>query len=236
MKKTKKIHFSLKHSKSLSLVTGLSVLTLAACSNNNQNNKASEYTDLNQCISDNPNQIQLCEAAYETALKKSEAEAPRYTTKKECQEKFGNLNCEEITTHSTTTNNNQVNQPTQENHWFIPLMSGFLLSQGLNHFKNTQPLYTSYAPSSPMYNRLGIFNHQQHFQSIPNHYYQSSNSSNYYGGSNYSSSYSSHSSRYHSNTYTSPTTHIKTRTISRGGFGSGMAVRSNSSHHSSWGG
>lgn len=182
------------------LAVAIATATLVACSSQRD---AMAYKDVEQCIRDNPSLESQCRAAYQEALGKSAKSGPKYRTQSDCESEFGGNNCVPY-----DGSNGQ--------HWFMPMMAGFMLSRMLDrNGYYSAPLYTSYSRYSPAYNRWTTVDGEL------------------FGSRRYGSM------RVDGDAFKSKP--AVTRTISRGGFGSTVVAKSSwggrsSSFRGGWGG
>jgi uncharacterized protein YgiB involved in biofilm formation len=113
--------------------------TLLGCSDDSQEEQV--YRDVNDCISDNPDQTQECEVAYKQAIEESVKSGPKYSSMAACIADFGENNC-----------NSYSNQSNQS--FFMPFMAGYVVSSLLDNRRyRSAPLYTSFSRSSPAYGK-----------------------------------------------------------------------------------
>ncbi len=129
MKRSSNINiFRMKKSRSTFLLRPLYlgvVASLAACGSNTQEAKVIKNPE--QCVEETTLTIQECEVAYKKALEESERVAPKYSNQRECEAEFGYRNCGQQTSSG----------------FFMPLMTGFLLSELLNSGRrHYNPVYT----------------------------------------------------------------------------------------------
>ncbi len=179
------------------LAVSVAAAVLVACSDGGE--EAVVYSDIADCISKNPDQVDVCESAYNDAVNVAQESGPKYTSLEACTYDFGNRNCVPY-------------QADSGQNWFIPAVAGFMLAEVIDEVGDaferrryrSAPLYTSYSRYSPFYGQ---------WSSVDGHTYGTSR----YGKIKVSD-----------NAF-KPKPKI-TRTISRGGFGSTVAAKSN------WGG
>jgi uncharacterized protein YgiB involved in biofilm formation len=112
--------------------------TLIGCSDNSQ--EAQVFTSADECISNNPDQVEQCQLAYKEAVDEAVKSGPKYSNVDACAADFGAQNCA-----SYTSSNNQS--------FFMPLMAGYMLSSLVNGGYRSAPLYTSYSRYSPAYGK-----------------------------------------------------------------------------------
>ena len=143
MKRSRSINLARMRKSPIDVAKPLSVAvaaaTLASCGGSTQRSEV--YMDADHCKQDNPGLEQQCEAAYLEALEVAADSGPKYGSEYQCEKDFGNHNC-----HSYTSGSNN---------WFVPLMAGYMFAKvtdGMNYYRGA-PLYTSYSPYSPYYNR-----------------------------------------------------------------------------------
>lgn len=123
------------------IVVSVAAATLVACSSGGEQGVV--YSDVSDCISQNPEQTETCQAAYNEALNKASESGPKYSTLESCTYEFGERNCV------------PYQAPTGQN-WFVPAMAGFILANVIDDISDrrryqTAPLYTSYSRHSPFY-------------------------------------------------------------------------------------
>lgn len=182
------------------LALAITAASLASCGGSTKESQV--YSDVEHCSTENPGLEQQCEMAYLEALDVAADSGPKYRSEYDCEKDFGNHNCH---AYQSTSNNN----------WFVPLMAGFMfakLTDNHNYYRGA-PLYTSYSPYSPYYNRWTTVDGWD------------------YGHRRYGSIRTSKKAF-------EPKPKV-TKTISRGGFGSKVAAKSSwggSSSKGSWGG
>lgn len=167
----------------------------------NNDMEAKVYKDISQCIQDHPDMAEQCTTAYEDAQRIARESGPKYRSQSECETDFGVNNCNAY----QSGNNN----------WFIPLVGGYVLAEVIDEigdamerkhkrYYHSSPVFTSYAYGSPMYGQW------------------TSVSGRTYGKAQYGKV------KVGKDVF-KPQPKV-TRTISRGGFGSKVAAKSN------WGG
>ncbi len=87
------------------------------------------YRDKSACINENPSFEAQCIEAYEKALVGSEASAPKYTSRYNCESEFGYNRC------IRSSNDN----------WFMPALAGFMLAKAFNtngyNYRQSAPVY-----------------------------------------------------------------------------------------------
>ncbi|MDC4168015.1 hypothetical protein DA099_05720 [Photobacterium damselae] len=142
MKRSKKVVYaSMKKSwvpKSLTTIT-MASFALTGCTDNDQ--PATIYQTLDDCISDNPDIVEQCKSAYQYALEEAERTAPKYKTDSDCMAEFGIDTCIKAPNHD----------------WFMPAMAGFMFARALNNTTTShyysQPMFRSHYPTSVFYDR-----------------------------------------------------------------------------------
>ena len=138
MKKTKKISLSLMRKQSsfnsklsplMLAVSGASLL-LASCSSGKE--EAYIANSAKDCADNSELTLQQCNIAYKEALAESAKTAPRYESKRLCEDEFGDRMCQQAP-------NSNV---------FMPLMAGFLIGNALGgSSRNYNPVYSYYGSS-----------------------------------------------------------------------------------------
>ena len=205
MKRTQSINLSVmrKAPKSFTfkpLAFAITAGTLVGCSDDTQESQV--FRTVDDCARGNPGQEEQCQLAYKDAVNEALNSGPKYSNMPACLEDFGQNNC-----NTYVSGNNQS--------FFMPLMTGFMISSVLNNASRYRPapLYTSYSRFSPAYGQ---------WTSTDGRLFGSSNNAKVrVDGAAFK-----------------PKPAIK-RTMKRGGFGSTVAAKSNfggKSSRSSWGG
>ncbi len=119
------------------LAIGIAALFVSGCGDREE---AKIYTSLEDCTNDNPDAIDRCESAYQTALDEAARTGPRYNSEYDCEYEFGANQCRQYSNNSGS--------------FFMPFMAGFMVSRLLSpNPYYAQPLYTSYSPYSPYRSR-----------------------------------------------------------------------------------
>ena len=111
---------------SLTLVAG--GVLLAGCSDPEP--EVYYYSSLDDCKSANPQNIQLCESAYQEALREAQANGPKFDTMANCEGAYGPNVC----------------YRSPGNSWFMPALTGFVLARALDGRDRgyySQPRYPS---------------------------------------------------------------------------------------------
>lgn len=91
-------------------------LALGGCGGNDRT-EAEIYRTLEACKDANPEQEQICETAYRTALEAAAQTAPRYANRADCAAEFGDCVAAESE---------------RGNSWFMPAVAGFMVAQALD--------------------------------------------------------------------------------------------------------
>lgn len=137
-KRSEKIDLSRmrKHFMPKPLALGIASVFLTACADDRQ--EAAVYTSIQDCVDNNPEFGQQCEAAYQDALREAERTGPKYGSQRDCEYEFGSNQCRYVETGSGS--------------WFMPFMAGYMLSDLLSPSRRyySQPMYTSYSRYSPL--------------------------------------------------------------------------------------
>lgn len=116
------------------LALGVASVFLSACGGNDQ---AVVYRTVDECKTDNPEQAQACELAYQEALEEAQRTGPKYATQAVCENEFGYNQCYQANTNSGS--------------FFMPLMAGYMLGNLMSSGRYySQPMYTSYSRYSPL--------------------------------------------------------------------------------------
>ncbi|MEP0355664.1 DUF1190 family protein [Paraglaciecola sp.] len=119
------------------LALGIAAIFLTACGNQE---KATVYTDVDDCTNNNPDAGAQCEAAYQQALQEAQRTGPKYNSQSDCEAEFGYNQCNQVQNSSGS--------------FFMPFMAGYMLSNLMSpRGYYSQPMYTSYSRYSPYRNR-----------------------------------------------------------------------------------
>lgn len=116
-------------------VTAVAAIVLVSgCSDNSQ--EMGIYSNVSDCIDDNPEYSTQCTSAYQDALDDASKTAPKYNLRTDCEYEFGYDNCIQAPKHS----------------WFMPAMAGFMFGQAMNNRSYfQQPMFSSTYPGSRYY-------------------------------------------------------------------------------------
>ncbi|MFT2090433.1 DUF1190 family protein [Paraglaciecola sp. 2405UD69-4] len=119
------------------LALGIAAIFLSSCG---EQQKATVYTDVDDCTNANPEAAEQCEAAYQQAMQEAERTGPKYNTQSDCEAEFGYNQCNYVQNSSGS--------------FFMPFMAGYMLSNLLSpRGYYSQPMFTSYSRYSPYRNR-----------------------------------------------------------------------------------
>ncbi|MCY7294485.1 DUF1190 domain-containing protein [Alteromonas sp. a30] len=116
------------------LSLGVASIMLTACGDNRE--QAMIFTNLQDCVSQMPEQAEQCELAYRNALEEAQRTAPKYAEQSACEYEFGAGQC-------TSYRSNDGNS------WFMPFMAGYMLSNLSSSRYYSSPVFTSYSRYSP---------------------------------------------------------------------------------------
>ncbi|MDP6967576.1 MAG: DUF1190 domain-containing protein [Gammaproteobacteria bacterium] len=125
------------------LTIGVMAATLSACGDSEV---ADIYASVMECAAENPDFVEVCEAAYEQALQEAEDTSPKYTRQGDCESDFGTQAC---VPHSSMGNN-----------WFMPAMAGFMMARMFDsdfdlkkkrRKRYSSPLFMSKSRRSPVF-------------------------------------------------------------------------------------
>lgn len=97
------------------------------------------YASLQECLQEQLGEAQMCQAAFQEALKEAEQSAPKYASQADCEYEFGEQNC--------------VTYQHQGGSWFMPAMAGFMMGRALSGGDRVAPLYQSSQLRSPMHGK-----------------------------------------------------------------------------------
>lgn len=154
-----------------------------------------QFASVNECIAAGYETIG-CHDAYEAAVAKHAAEAPRFKTQAECNAEWGDGNCKVATNNSGGSS-------------FMPFMMGYLVSSALNG-PNSGYYQTGRSYGAPIYrNRSGLVQYRK--------------DENQGGGSGVV--YAGGRSYGYSTTPVTAAKPSPRSTVSRGGFGSSVGSR-----------
>lgn len=108
----------------LSLFVALSV---SACGGSDDTEQLTIYSDVQDCISNNPNLVAECNAVYEGAIKEAIETAPKYASIEECTADFGAENCQAVP--PATDPSLASAQQQSSGSFFMPLLAGFMMGK-----------------------------------------------------------------------------------------------------------
>jgi len=114
------------------LAIGVTGVLLSACSSDKQD--ATVYTNLQDCVDQNPSAETQCKLAFEEAQKEAERTAPKYNSQYDCEYEFGANQCRNVQSGSGS--------------FFMPFMAGYMVSSLLSPRPYYQPMFTSYSRNS----------------------------------------------------------------------------------------
>ena len=169
---------------------------LVGCSSNSGEDVV-VVNSVNDCVANTSFDQEQCTLAYQQALKEAEQTAPKYSSQYDCEAEFGHASCRQ-----------------NSSGFFMPFMTGYLISSALNSFSNQRyyhPVYTYQGRSGS----ARVLSDGTPLKSMGNGRYKAP-----------------------SNTSTKAMPTV-TRTISRGGFGSKASAKASwgsSRSGGSWGG
>ncbi|MBI1209671.1 MAG: DUF1190 domain-containing protein [Azospirillum sp.] len=175
------------------LLMGSAAVALAGCGEDAQ--KAEVYASVDECIASGVYTETYCRNSFEQAKKEHPRVAPRYASQSDCEADFGATRCEYRPQSGVSGGDSGGGS------FWLPLMSGFLVSQALNSLgRSAEPLYR---PDEGRRNWSG--------------------SSTYYSPGSWRTGSNTEVSRSTGSTWVKPSSISpapRTTTISRGGFGS----------------
>lgn len=112
MKRTKQINLAaMRKATSSKSVALAGTLLIAGCGGSQE---AAIYSNVEQCIGENPNSHLECEKAYDSAITEAERTAPKYNSQRACEMEFGH---------------NQCTQSQSNSSWFLPALGGFMVGR-----------------------------------------------------------------------------------------------------------
>lgn len=183
----------------------LAVLSISAmsCGTNRSEETAEIYINPAECVAANPDREAECAAAYREALAQAAATGPKYQSLEDCVAEFGERNCVPYEQAAAAAPEAAPPPPPGQS-WFMPALAGYMFGRMMGGGFQTAPMYTSFNRASPAYGQWAGAD-----------------------GRSYGSA-AQRRVRVDADTFRPKPT--VSRTISRGGFGSTVAARSN------WGG
>ncbi|MFI3247321.1 MAG: DUF1190 domain-containing protein [Ferrimonas sp.] len=106
------------------------------------------YTNVDECVSQYPDQPQLCEQVFGSAQVEHLATAPRFETQAACESEFGAEACQ------AAPEGSQGNS--FGGSWFMPMMMGYMMGNLLsgNRSPRYAPVYGSRSSSSPLNGKM----------------------------------------------------------------------------------
>lgn len=121
------------------------VFILSGCEKTDET--VSLYQNADDCSRANPAMKDQCTTTYNNARKEAERTAPKYATREECVAAFGESQCTQSATTSTTAS---AAAPQQSGSFWMPLMAGFMMGKlmGGNNFAQ-QPVFRPNTPNNP---------------------------------------------------------------------------------------
>lgn len=114
------------------LAISLTSVFLTACADESSNSTV--YTNVNECINENPEATEQCNLAYEKAVEEAQRTAPKYSTQKDCEYDFGADRCQTYQSGGSS--------------FFMPFMAGYMLSNLMSPNRYSQPMFISSSPYS----------------------------------------------------------------------------------------
>lgn len=113
---------------------------LTACGDNFEGNYS--FKSVDECARAGFDRA-VCEAEFQTALNKHASDAPRFTTEQLCEAQFGTNRCQ------------QYVQPNGGGSFFVPFLTGYLVSSALRDFSYSR--YQNYRVSNTGYSPTPIY-------------------------------------------------------------------------------
>ncbi len=131
MKRSKQIDLGRMRKQPLLQLTKLAaavggVIALSGCGSDET--AAKIYANIDACRTDNPDDLEGCDAAYQQAVAESAKTAPRYDNASLCEAQFGRC----------------VQGQDSGGSWFMPALAGFMVGQMLDGRRDSSPVYTGY--------------------------------------------------------------------------------------------
>lgn len=170
MKRTQNInssHFR-KSLRVAPIAIALSSVLLAGCENNDEN--VTYFQTQAQCEQLNPQNQAECAQAYQHAASEAVNTAPKYSTQEECVAEFGTDQCvstEQQVTANQPNSQTQTAQASSGSFW-MPLMAGYMMGNMMNSGRaNSQPMFSSKNPASPMYGKFVDASGKTHGSATP---------------------------------------------------------------------
>lgn len=114
----------------LSILVALGVV---ACGGNDDTEQLTIYSDVTDCISNNPNMVAECQTVYDNAIKEAIETAPKYASIEECTADFGVENCQSVQETAAVINDPAQQMTNQSGgSFFMPLLAGFMMGKLMN--------------------------------------------------------------------------------------------------------
>lgn len=137
--------------KSIPTTSGVALsvsLVLSGCSPAEYQETAQIYTNVEECVTQYPDQPQLCEQVFGSAQMDHLATAPRFVDQASCEDEFGPEACQQA------PEGDQGNA--QGGSWFMPMMMGYMMGNMLsgNRSPRYAPVYGSRSKSSPLNGKI----------------------------------------------------------------------------------
>ena len=132
----------------LSLIVAFGV---TACGGSDDTEQLTIYSDVQDCISNNPNMAAECRVVYESAVQEAIETAPKYATIEECTADFGLENCQSVSQAASSIENPAVAETQQAasggGGFFMPLLAGYMMGKmmsgmGANNNMAHKPVYS----------------------------------------------------------------------------------------------
>ncbi|WP_051201775.1 DUF1190 domain-containing protein [Ferrimonas senticii] len=123
-------------------------LAVSGCSPAPMEEAAQIYTNVEECVTQYPDQPQLCEQVFGSAQMDHLATAPRFVSQADCEAEFGAEACQEAPEGSQNN--------ASGGSWFMPMMMGYMMGSMLsgNRAPKYAPVYGSRSKSSPLNGKI----------------------------------------------------------------------------------
>lgn len=106
---------------------------VTACGGSDDTEQLTIYSDVQDCISNNPNMAAECRVVYDSAVKEAIETAPKYASIEECTADFGLENCQSVSQAASSIENPAAAETQQAasggGGFFMPLLAGYMMGK-----------------------------------------------------------------------------------------------------------
>lgn len=106
---------------------------VTACGGRDDTEQLTIYSDVQDCISNNPNMAAECRVVYDSAVKEAIETAPKYASIEECTADFGLENCQSVSQAASSIENPAAAETQQAasggGGFFMPLLAGYMMGK-----------------------------------------------------------------------------------------------------------